>query len=231
MSSHFDNLSEYVANLKSARILDIGSGRGKFVIEAVKRGMSVVGLEKSSDYIEMSRAGAKKMGFTIEIVEGLAESLPFADNSFDFINLSEVIEHVDDPEKIISEAYRVLRKNGSVYLSVPSRFGIFDPHYHLYFVNWLPRGLSDWYIGWWGKHKDYSHTKAGKQRLQDMNYYRFRKIRRILFDKKFSVSDVREMKIAKMIKNKPLRIGTLFIYKMIRPFYFDTFHLFLVKKS
>ena len=100
MSSHFDRLSVIIANLNSSKILDIGSGKGKFLIDASKKGADVYGLELSKEYIQISLENAKKENTQINVVQGFSEELPFEDSIFYFLNLSEVIEHVDDPKKL-----------------------------------------------------------------------------------------------------------------------------------
>jgi SAM-dependent methyltransferase len=51
-----------------------------------------------------------------------ATELPFGDNKFDCVLAFEVMEHVEFPEKLISEAHRVLAKDGDLLLSVPFMF-------------------------------------------------------------------------------------------------------------
>lgn len=45
--------------------------------------------------------------------------LPFKENSFDLILIESVLEHVDEPEKIINESYRAMKKGGKIYISIP----------------------------------------------------------------------------------------------------------------
>lgn len=47
------------------------------------------------------------------------KQLPFKNNSFDLIFIEMVLEHVDESEKVIAEAYRVLKKGGKMYVSIP----------------------------------------------------------------------------------------------------------------
>src|SRR4051812_10047947 len=132
MATHFQNLSFYIPDLRNRKILDLGSGRGNFLIEAAQAGAHAVGLEKFDKYVEISHEKARQAGVKLEIVQGTGEKLPFPDNSFDFINMGEVIEHVEVPERVLKEMYRVLRPGGKVYVSAPNRFGLNDPHFHLY---------------------------------------------------------------------------------------------------
>lgn len=65
-----------------------------------------------------------------------ADAMPLADRSFDMVLMTEVIEHLREPEKAISEAYRVLRKNGLFIASAPFLYPIHaDPDD---FQRWLP---------------------------------------------------------------------------------------------
>jgi SAM-dependent methyltransferase len=59
-----------------------------------------------------------------EIVDVVADAhrMPFDDNSFDCIMAIEVFEHLENPERFINEAYRVLNTSGSIFLSVPFIF-------------------------------------------------------------------------------------------------------------
>ena len=90
--NHFDHLESHVPDLKRRRILDLGSGRGKFLFYCLDRGVSATGLELNPEYIKITHEKAKELGVTVQVVEGVGEKLPFPDASFDFINISEVIE-------------------------------------------------------------------------------------------------------------------------------------------
>ncbi len=53
-------------------------------------------------------------------------SMPFPDNSFDLVFLIEVLEHVHNPPKALSEIYRVLKPGGTLIFSVPFIFPLHD---------------------------------------------------------------------------------------------------------
>ena len=150
MNNHLDQLTHYLPDLLDRRMLDLGSGRGKFVLAVAALGGEVVGLELNPDYIATTLDQAQKLGLKIEVHQGVGEKMPFPDQAFGFINVAEVLEHVADPVAVLTEIYRVLIPGGSVYLSVPNRFGLKDQHFHLYGVNWLPRSLADLYINIFG---------------------------------------------------------------------------------
>jgi SAM-dependent methyltransferase len=62
-------------------------------------------------------------------VAGSATELPFADASFDVVTMFDLIEHVEDDERVAAEAMRVLRPNGVVLLTTPSSERWRYPHY------------------------------------------------------------------------------------------------------
>ncbi|MCK5591477.1 MAG: class I SAM-dependent methyltransferase [Candidatus Pacebacteria bacterium] len=228
--THIENLLEHVPDLLKRKFLDVGSGRGEVIVEVFTRGGSGVGVECYDKYIEITKALAQEKGVDVDIWQGYAEKLPFEDASFGFVNLAEVIEHVNDPYKVMSETYRVLEKGGFVYVSVPSRFSFFDVHFHMYFINWLPRKWSNFFINLLGKRKS-DTGETGRQKLDEMHYYTFFKVKKMMKNIGFLVFDSREDIFKKKWRNKKLPfIGVaLLIYRIIQPFYFGTFH-FLLKK-
>lgn len=229
MDKHIDNLKEHVGRIEGMRVLDLGSGRGKFLVELAKRGGNGKGVELSLGYIEETKRRAAEAGVSVEVRQGVGEKIPFPDKSFDFVNMSEVIEHVEHPEKVMSEVARVLGDGGKVYVSVPSRFSVRDTHFHLYFVNWLPRAWSDAFISLFGKHKDY-HGDTGHQRLKDLHYYTDRGARKLFASVGFDVADIRRRKIAIRFKNPVVRALVRGAYAALAPVAFDTYHYLLTKR-
>lgn len=93
----FRNTEDYIKS--EAKLLDIGCASGRFLMFFSNNDKK--GLELLSECIDY---GAKS---GINIVNGDAESLPFSDNEFDVSFLLEIIEHVQNPFKVMQEAKRV----------------------------------------------------------------------------------------------------------------------------
>ena len=77
--------------------------------------------------------------------------LPFADAAFDVVLTNHVIEHVgglDQQRAHLAELRRVLAPEGVVYLAVPNRWMLVEPHYKLAFLSWLPRRWRTPYLRW-----------------------------------------------------------------------------------
>jgi len=71
----------------------------------------------------------------------MGEQLPFKD-SFDIVTCWDVLEHVQDPERVLREINRVLKSQGRLFITVVNKYAIRDPHYHLAFINWLPNSVT-----------------------------------------------------------------------------------------
>ena len=87
--------------------IEIGVGTGRF---AAPLGIKL-GLEPSKSMASLARQRG------IEVAEGMAESLPFEDSSFDFVLMVTVICFLNDVGKALSEAYRVLKPGGCIVIA------------------------------------------------------------------------------------------------------------------
>ena len=157
-----------------------------------------------------------------------AEKLPYETERFIFVNASEVTEHVNDPVKMCSEIYRVLKQEGKAYISFHNRFGFYDYHYHLYFINWLPRMWTEFVLKLLKKQKP--DGEAGRQKLVTMHYYTYGQAKRLLEKIGFDVEDIRINKIKKMF---PVLSGVVLsvYFGLFRLLYFNTFHILATKSS
>ncbi len=222
---HSDFCAQFIPN--GGRVLDVGSGRGKLVIELAARQYQVSGIEISPEYVAESKQKAAEAGLEIALTQGVAEQLPYPDNYFDFLNCAEVTEHVVDPVAICQEMHRVLKPGGRAYISFHNRFGIYDYHYHLYGINWLPRAWTEPVLGWLGKQK--SDGTNGRQKLTTMHYFTFKQTQTLLATIGFEVEDVRVSKI----KQKFTFLAPLVLivyYGVFRPLYFNAFHIVVHKQ-
>ncbi len=230
MPTHFTYLKEIIPDLKERNILDLGAGKGKFVVEATKEGAHVTGIEMNADNVSKAHVLAQEQGVSIQMVQGDAMKTPFKDGEFSFLNLCEVIEHVDDTHKLLTEMNRLLSLGGLVYISVPNRFGMKDQHFHMYFLNWMPRSWAHRYIGLRKRHKSYD-SNSGLQRIDQMHYFTFSGISKLVRKYGFDVHDGRVMKIKKRHTSLLVQIPALILYFFLKQFYFDSFHLILKKNS
>lgn len=99
------------------KILDIGCAFGWTLGALTGKAQELVGIDMDAAALEQAKKNYPNVKFIIQT----ATTLPFEDNMFDIVILSEVIEHVGDENKqcVIDEAYRVLKKGGLFIFTAP----------------------------------------------------------------------------------------------------------------
>jgi ubiquinone/menaquinone biosynthesis C-methylase UbiE len=139
------------------RALDIGCGAGEFTAELADAGAQAVGADVAEGALRRARDAHPGIEFELVPIDG---RLPFADNRFELVWASEVIEHVADTARWLSELRRVLTPGGTLLITTPSHGRIrlllsglepfADPlgdHLHLYTARSLRTVLSEFGFG------------------------------------------------------------------------------------
>jgi ubiquinone/menaquinone biosynthesis C-methylase UbiE len=100
------------------RVLDIGCHSGLFTEKIVTRFniKQIYGLDISPRAISFAKKRIKGGKFLV----GNAHKLPYKSNYFDVVYCLEMLEHVEDPDKVIREIKRVLKKNGHAIILIPT---------------------------------------------------------------------------------------------------------------
>ena len=113
-------------DLKGKKVLDVGCGSGVFVVEFVKRGASVIGIDYSKKMIKLAENETEKYKlpknkFKLQIAG--ATNLPFKNNYFDIILATGLTDYLSDleNEKFIKEASRTIKKGGHLLVSFPCK--------------------------------------------------------------------------------------------------------------
>lgn len=222
--NHYDYCARLIA--LGEEILDVGAGKGIFACEMAKRGFKAHGIEVNPVYIAQAQEKARAEGVSISFTHGNAEKLPYETGRFSFVNASEVTEHVDDSIAMCREIYRVLKPGGHAYISFHNRFGVYDYHYHLYFINWMPRAWTEFILKFLKKQKQ--DGAAGRQKLTTMHYYTFGQVQKLLREIGFEMGDIRVNKIRARFVFLSMFLLPIY-FAVLRPLYFNTFHISVTK--
>lgn len=103
---------------RKGRVLDLACGVGGFSFLLEDLGFEVVGLDNSPLMLEKAREFARDRRSKVEFIEGDAKSLPFDENSFDYVLLIDSLVHFEPKElnEVFREVARVLRPGGRFIL-------------------------------------------------------------------------------------------------------------------
>lgn len=131
-------------SLRGMRVLDLGCGNGCYTVELSRRAAWVCGFDFEWSYLQAVED-------SIPRVQGIGESLPFKDASFDAVTMIEVLEHTHSDTEVLAECSRVLRRGGRLILFLPNKLYPFESHpchlgrlslgKNIPLVSWLPNFL------------------------------------------------------------------------------------------
>jgi ubiquinone/menaquinone biosynthesis C-methylase UbiE len=125
---NLDYVRLVAARLELARarsVLDLGAGLGHWgrtLLPVLSPQATVVGLERDHRWVAQASAEAARLGLSnrCSFQEGVAEALPFEDETFDLVTCQTLLIHVADPAAVIAEMRRVVAPGGMVLLSEPN---------------------------------------------------------------------------------------------------------------
>jgi len=105
-------IKELKIDPKATAALDVGCGGGFLTEEIARMGFDTTGVDPSERSVRTAADHAQEGGLNIRYRTGVGESLPFEDRSFGALFCCDVLEHVRDLPKVISEISRVLKPGG-----------------------------------------------------------------------------------------------------------------------
>lgn len=119
-------------------VLDIGCGAGTFAMQWARQGYRAHGVDIGKPLIELAQRRAAEAGLDARFELASATHLPYADDSMDICALPQLLEHVQDWQGCLSEAARVLRPGGVLYLSTTNVLCPLQNEFQLPLYSWYP---------------------------------------------------------------------------------------------
>ena len=140
-----DAMMDWLAPIRGQALLDVAGGTGDISFRFLQRasGANATVLDLTEPMLAEGRKRAEIVGIAgqLEWVVGDAMALPFEDDSFDVYTISFGIRNVTDPQKALSEAYRVLKPGGRImvleFSHIPNN--LLQWFYDKYSFNVIPR--------------------------------------------------------------------------------------------
>jgi len=165
------------------RILDVGCGRGFYLnaLSLYKFPMEIHGIDINEKYLEKAQKSC--IDKRIQIKKANIYNLSYGDCYFDFVICSELLEHLKDDKRGLKELDRVLKKNGTIAITVPNyNFPFFWDPFNFMLMRFFKKHINKniwWLAGIW----------AGHERLYSVN-----EIKKLI-----SASNLKVVKLKKVI--------------------------------
>ena len=102
-------------------VLEVGCGAGVDLARFAKGGAEVTGIDLAPSAIALARTNFEQQGLSARFEVGDGERLPFADGSFDLVFAHGVVQYTAHPERLVNEAWRVLKPGGQAIFQVYNR--------------------------------------------------------------------------------------------------------------
>ena len=125
-------ISKHITINKTATILDLGCGTGRFALPlANELRLKVTGADSSSAML--AKAKAKDLSNTVTWDIQDADNLTYPDQSFDYIFMSHLLHHVKSPSSVLSNCYQATRDKGAILIRYGAMEQIADDPEHRFF--------------------------------------------------------------------------------------------------
>jgi ubiquinone/menaquinone biosynthesis C-methylase UbiE len=138
---------DWLGDVRSHLILDLGCARGRFVKALSVSGARVVGVDRSWELLRTALDSPGGSSFVLST----ATRLPFADSIFDGVVCIEVIEHIPEVGAMLSEIARVTKPGGRAIIIDKNPVGV---GYHRFYPNWLYKTMME-RLGRWSYPKGF----------------------------------------------------------------------------
>ncbi|MBL7206891.1 MAG: class I SAM-dependent methyltransferase [Candidatus Aenigmarchaeota archaeon] len=170
--------------------VDVGGGDGRFAIK--------LNNYKKMINLDISKEALRRAGKDINLALTDVHELPFEKDSVSFIMCSEVIEHVENPEKLLAEIRRILNPDGVLFLTLPNGFGFLG----IFRDRLFQRALNPVYT---------KMKQLPKGSITHINLFSFSRIKELIEKSGFEILDVRNADFACQI---PTSLHLNFITKL-----------------
>lgn len=138
-------MAEHGVSTDALDVGDVGCGAGTQSFQWAALGHHAHGVDVNERLIRLARQRAEDKGFEVDFRVGSATDVPWESGSMDVCLLSELLEHVPDWEACLTEAARVLKPGGFLYLSTTNKLCPVQEEFDLPGYSWYPRPLKRHY--------------------------------------------------------------------------------------
>lgn len=112
---HVENaMAQLIGNSAFETLVDLGTGTGRVLELFSRQAKSLQGIDSSRDMLAIARSSLEKQNLRPELRQSDIYALPLADATADVVTIHQVLHFLDEPQKALLEARRILKPNGKL---------------------------------------------------------------------------------------------------------------------
>jgi len=120
VQARYQQVVDLIPKTKNQKILDIGCGDGVLLsLIYQKTNSKITGIDSDKDSLKSAKLIFRQMKISAKFIRASAYQLPFKVNQFDIVIAAEIIEHLNNPNKLLSEMARVIKPDGKAIITTP----------------------------------------------------------------------------------------------------------------
>jgi ubiquinone/menaquinone biosynthesis C-methylase UbiE len=121
LNARYKMVFNFLGDIKGKTVVDMGAGDCALTSLMAEKGAKVIAVDNSKEGLEYGKDNFEKKKLKGEFLVADIYNMPLASASANIVVSSDVIEHLDDPEKLLKEASRILKTGGQIIISTPYR--------------------------------------------------------------------------------------------------------------
>lgn len=105
------------ANIEEGKIAaDIGAGTGFITEGLIEKNVKVIAIDQSEEMLNLLKS---KFSYCndLKCIQGVGENIPIGDNSVDYVFANMFLHHIENPNVVLKEMYRILKTNGKLIIT------------------------------------------------------------------------------------------------------------------
>ena len=151
---------------RNLKLLDIGASSGLISKYLSDFFGEVHAIDVDTKSIKFAKTKFKKKNLKFYLMDAL--DMKFPNESFDVIVCNQVYYCVKDPQKLMNEIFRVLKKGGICFFGARNKYTLWDAQYHLPLLSLLPQNIADWIVKTAGRSNRFLNNYRSFWQLLDL---------------------------------------------------------------
>jgi ubiquinone/menaquinone biosynthesis C-methylase UbiE len=141
---HLPPWFDRIRDTGARNVLEVGCGIGIDTVELARRGLQMTAVDLTRAALEVARERNDRLQLPIRFLLANAETLPFADHTFDAVYSFGVLHHTPDMPTAVREVHRVLRPGGRAWIMLYARYSLVNAIHVLFNLPFeSPKSLKD----------------------------------------------------------------------------------------